>query len=85
VEQVTESGIVVLNERLKANRQTGGEAFLYRNCLRSARLIAETRCAKGLKQWPNTRRPNKRPGRRPLGYAHCDSRAMLLTEQDLKI
>jgi hypothetical protein len=24
VEQVTESGIVVLNERLKANRQTGG-------------------------------------------------------------
>jgi hypothetical protein len=70
----------VLNERLKANRQTGGEAFLYRNCLRSARLIAETRCAKGLKQWPNTRQPNKRPGRGPLGYAHCDSRAMLLNK-----
>ena len=59
VERVTESGIVVLNERLKANRQTGGEAFLYRNCLRSARLIAETRCAKGRKQWPNTRWLNK--------------------------
>jgi len=81
VEQVTESGIVVLNERLKANRQTGGEAFLYRNCLRSARLIAETRCAKGLKQWPNTRRPNKRFGRRPPGFAHCGWRAMLLSTQ----
>ena len=62
VEQVTESGIVVLNERLKANRQTGGEAFLYRNCLRSARLIAEPDARRGQSNGRIRRSPTSDPG-----------------------
>ena len=39
---------------------------------------------KALKRWPNTRRPNKRSGRRPPGSAPCGSRGMLLNRTGFK-